>query len=505
MEDSEAKKKWLEAFNKELRTLQQFKTYEVIDKHEVPMDAKILNLLVVFTFKRDGTYKARIVANGSRQKEMDKSETYAPVAAKETIHTLVALWASKDWEINQFDFTNAFLNGRLEKPEYAYGIGEDRGRIWKITGNLYGLKQAPKIWNDVLNGILQKYGFTRVKKDGCVYKYTKDGVEVDILVYVDDLLVATWNAKWLRDFKKKLMTDYRVTDGGPLNQFLGLTYQRNREERTVKVTCKAAIEALVKEFAEKDGNKINAVRTPMESNCDLVPGKDDAEDPRYRKLIGGLMYIATWCRPDIAYAVGVLSRFTNKCNVLHWHAAKRVVKYLYGTQNMGIQLGGRGVKDKNGLKLTLYTDADWAGDTDTRKSTTGYLLLLGNSPVCWKSKRQSVVAQSTCEAEYMALGTGAMQLKWLVDLLEEVGEKVDKPVEVHCDNQGAIAVSKVDPPFKGKTRHVDIKYELVNDLRKKGLLKVEHCDTDLMLADGFTKALVGIKHQRFVKSVGFVE
>ena len=201
----------------------------------------------------------------------------------------------------------------------------------------------------------------------------------------------------------------------------------------------------------------------------------------YQSVVGSLMYLATCTRPDIAYAVGMLARFASKPNRSHWTAAKRVLRYLRGTDNLGILYKGES-------EIQGYSDADWVGDTDDRKSTSGYFFLIAKGPVSWKSRKQSTVALSTAEAEYVALSAAIQECMWIQRLLSELGNPPDGPTTILEDNQSSIAMAR-NPQFHGRAKHINIKHHFVREQGSNGSTKLQYCPTEDMLADVLTKGL----------------
>ena len=233
-------------------------------------------------------------------------------------------------------------------------------------------------------------------------------------------------------------------------------------------------------------NDSKPVKTPVDPGHRLVKANKALDQPLYQSVVGSLMYLATCTRPDIAYAVGMLARFSSKPNQSHWTAAKRVLRYLRGTVNFGILYRGES-------GVLGYSDADWAGDADDRKSTSGYMFLIAGGPVSWKSRKQSTVALSTAEAEYVALSTAVQECMWMQRLLSELGNPPDGPTTILEDNQSSIAMAK-NPQFHGRAKHIDIKHHFIRDQVSIGSIELQYCPTNEMLADVLTK---GLAHEKF--------
>jgi hypothetical protein len=232
----------------------------------------------------------------------------------------------------------------------------------------------------------------------------------------------------------------------------------------------------------------------------MAPKSDEqAEEMQripYQSAIGSLMYAMLGTRPDIAYAVGATSRYCSNPGPSHWVAVKRIFRYLKGTMNHELEYKGQG-------QLIGYTDADWAGDIDDRRSTTGYTFIVGGGSVTWNSRKQQTVALSTTEAEYMSLAEAAKEATWIRTFLFELGFG---PVEnvatrIYSDNQGCIALSK-KPTYHSRTKHIDVRYHFIRDAIENGTFDVIHISTDDMVADVLTKGLSREKHCRFKEEMG---
>ena len=243
----------------------------------------------------------------------------------------------------------------------------------------------------------------------------------------------------------------------------------------------------------------NPVSTPMETAAKFMKRTDD--DPPcnkqlYQQAVGCLTYASVTTRPDISSAVGILSQFMSDPSEHHWRGIKRVLRYLKGTLQYGIiQFLGSDVQ------LIGFADADWAGDLDTRCSTSGYVFQVGNATVSWNSKRQKTVARSSTEAEYVALSNAAQEAIWLRRLLNDLGVDASSPTVIYEDNNGAIELSTNAKNHK-RTKHIDIAYHFARERVHSGELKVIHCPTKEMTADIMTKGLPKVQYQRFRDAMG---
>ena len=220
-----------------------------------------------------------------------------------------------------------------------------------------------------------------------------------------------------------------------------------------------------------------------------------ANNIKYREVIGTLMYISTVTRPDITTAVHLLSRKSENPSQQDWKAVKRVVGYLKGTQDEKLKI------QSNGKRLTMYVDADWAQDRESRKSTSGFTILFGDSCISWKSKKQTCVALSTCEAEYIALSESAKELLWILQLTKDMELDQHNPIPVYEDNQATIKVAE-NEKSNFRMKHLDIKFHKIRELITSGVIQLHHCPTDKMIADILTKPLPRIRFEDFKAKLG---
>ena len=232
-----------------------------------------------------------------------------------------------------------------------------------------------------------------------------------------------------------------------------------------------------------------------------MKGKDgeSVNKEKYQSVVGSLLFLPTRTKPDIAYAVGTTARFSASPTKSHWTAVKRILRYIKGTLDLGLLYS-----NGESVNLVGFSDADWAGDQNDRKSTSGYIFQLSNGAVSWRSKKQSCVALSTAEAEYMALSSAFQEAAWMRQLLSGlIGIQVDSlgPTLIFEDNQSTICMSK-NHQFHGRSKHIDIKYHYVREQVAAGNIELEYCKSDNMLADIFTKGLNGPRFKKLRSMVG---
>jgi hypothetical protein len=288
--------------------------------------------------------------------------------------------------------------------------------------------------------------------------------------------------------KDELMKAYKMKDLGELSWFLGLRISRDRSARTLTLDQQPYIDAILERFGMTN---CKSCPTPLAvgvtlSKADSPQTAEEASAVNsvpYREAVGALMYAMTATRPDIATAVGMVSRFNSCFGMAHWKAVKRILRYLRGTAKRGITFTGSDEQPT----LCGFSDAAYADNVDNRRSTSGWLFLLCGAPIAWKSAVQRCVSLSTCESEYIALSLATRECVWLRQLLSDLGF-VQPPTVLYEDNQGAIALAS-NAMVNQRSKHIDIRYHYVRQMVQRGTVTIVYCRTEEMLADILTKAL----------------
>ena len=311
---------------------------------------------------------------------------------------------------------------------------------------------------------------------------------------MDDILIAGKDAQNIAKVKKQLGDQFNVKDLGLINHFLGMRLTRPIDGG-ISIDQSTYVKDVLIRFGMEDSK---AVSTPLATGTKLIkndakPGKNEIQLV-YQSIVGSLMYAMLCTRPDIAYTVQQLSQFASDPAQEHLQAAKRVLRYLQGTQDLHLTYRD----DRNTIQS--YTDADFAADED-RKSISGYIFILAGSPIAWQAKKQTTIALSTAEAEYAALTQAAKEAIWLQNLLKDLGMSKYAPKIINVDNQGTIALAE-NPIHHARTKHLDIQLQFVRNSINNGTIKLRYCPTDAMLADIMTKALTKEKHATMRRIMG---
>lgn len=480
--------KWREAMNDEIDSIIKNQTWELT---ELPEGAKCIGVKWIYKTKLNehgevNKYKARLVAKGySQEHGIDYTEVYAPVSRMDTVRTILAMASQKGWDIYQLDVKSAFLHGVLLEDVYiqqpkGYVVQGCEDKVYKLHKALYGLKQAPRAWFSRIEEYFLREGFRKSQNEETLFlKRNKQGNTLFVSVYVDDLIYTGDDVSMMREFKTSMEKEFDMTDLGKMRFFLGIEVLQTTEGIHISQS-KYALEVL-RRFEMENCNTVFSPMVPG-SKLDMDEGGERVDDTFYKQIIGSLMYITT-TRPDLQFAVSLLSRFMSKPTVLHLQAAKRVLRYLKGTMEFGIwyKKGGNG-------ELLVYTDSDFAGDVESRKSTSGYVFLMDDAAVAWSSKKQPIVTLSTTEAKYVVASVCACQAVWFMRVLEELGYEEKESTIIFCDNTSTIKLSK-NPVFHGRCKHIGVRFHFLRELVKDGVIRLEHCGSQEQVADIFTKPL----------------
>ena len=502
VEDAMNSKVWMAAMKEELMMIEKNQTWKLVDR---PAHKNVIGVKWIFKAKLNAEgsvnkYKAKLVVKGySQEPGIDYNDTFAPVSRLDTIKLLLVLAAQTGWLVWQLDVKSAFLNGTLNEEIYIEqpeGFEEDitANKVYLLEKALYGLKQAPRAWYSKLDEYLLSMGFERSMNEPTLYVRRVDEHILIVSVYVDDLLITGNQEKLVEEFKINMRTKFEMNELGLLSYFLGMEITQSNQGSFL---CqKNFIVKLLSKFAMEN---CKPVSTPMTVGLKL--SKDDGaaqtDGKVYRSLIGSLLYL-TATRPDIVFTVNYLSRFMQSPSQIHFVAAKRVLRYLKGTLDFGMNFARSNVTN-----LIGFSDSDWAGSDEEMSSTSGFCFSMGGTIFCWNSKKQTVVAHSTAEAEYIAAYVAANHLVWLRKILGELSFEQANPTILWCDNMAAIAISK-NSVFHNRTKHMKIKFHAIRQFQQEGELEMQYCPTLEQLADLFTKSLAKERFKDLREKIGMI-
>ena len=365
--------------------------------------------------------------------------------------------------------------------------------VFKLKKALYGLKQAPRAWYDRLTQYLIDNHYKRGGIDRTVFiKYHDHDIFV-AQIYVDDIVFGSTNKTKVDEFVNVMSSEFEMSMVGELNYFLGM--QVKQTSMGIMLSQSKYANNLVKRFGLENGKDFE---TPMSTTLKL--DKDEkgksVDQSLYRSMIGSLLYL-TASRSDICFSVGLCARFQANPKESHLKAVKRIIRYIKGTYTLGLFYSF----DTNDI-LVGYCDADWAGNIDDRKSTSGGCFYVSNNLVSWSSKKQNSVSLSSSEAEYIAAGSACTQLLWMKQILKDYEIEQGK-MTLYCDNLSAINISK-NPVQHSRTKHIDIRHHFIRDLVEHSIVTLEHMPTKNQLADLFTKPLDKERFKTLRMSIGMI-
>ncbi|XP_024187552.2 uncharacterized protein LOC112192448 isoform X2 [Rosa chinensis] len=487
VQDAMKDEKWMKAMTVEMDALEKNCTWELVS---LPPGKKTVGCRWVYTVKHnsDGSvdrYKARLVAKGYTQKYgVDYDETFAPVAKINTIRVLLSLAANLDWPLQQFDVKNAFLHGDLHEEVYmdlppGYGTSTGEQVVCKLKKSLYGLKQSPRAWFGRFTKFMKKIGYRQSNSDHTLFLKHRCGKVTALIIYVDDMVVTGDDIEEIQRLQGQLSSEFEMKDLGNLKYFLGIEVARGKD--CIVLSQRKYVLDLLAETGMLD---CKPAATPIEQNHRLAEYIDQVptNKGRYQRLVGRLIYLSH-TRPDLAYAVSVVSQFMHNPSEAHMDAVFRILQYLKSAPGKGLIFSKFSHLDVSG-----YTDADWAGNITDRRSTSGYFTFVGGNLVTWKSKKQKVVARSSAEAEYRGMARGLCEMLWLRNLLRDLGFMQKKAMPLYCDNKAAIEIAH-NPVQHDRTKHVEVDRHFIKEKLDAQVILFPFVPTEEQLADILTKAL----------------
>ena len=484
---------WRAAMQEEINSIHSNRTWSLVP---LPPHTKAISSKWVFKIKpgsgNQPRFKARLVARGFEQTSgVDFFDTFAPVVRWETIRTLLAIAVHLNWPIHQLDVLTAFLNGLLKEDVYmvqppGFITPGLEHLVCKLHKSLYGLRQSPRAWYARLHAALLTWNLLQSHSDPNLYYAHIGNDTIALLVYVDDILITGSNLQLLNQLKSHLHHNFKTKDLGPITRYLGIEFERTPNALRMHQTEYAL--SILHQFGM---DNCKPAQTPLPEGLLLSKQSDSPpiDATLYRMLVGKLLFL-TKTRPDISYAVSVVSRFMQSPHENHLQAAKHILRYVRRFPNLGLTFSHG---DAN--RLQGFTDADYGQDPDDRISVGAYLFYLGNTPISWNSKKQTSTSRSSCESEYRALAKCACEAVWLRRLLAKLHVLNEQPTSLFCDNQSSIKLS-YNPVFHDKSKHFEIDYHFTRQQVESNTLRVEFISSQEQPADILTKSLGRLKFDR---------
>jgi len=482
---------WTQAMDLEIAALHRNQTWDLVQQ---PSDANVIGCKWVYKLKHksDGSierYKARLVAKRYNQTHgLDYFETFSPVVKAATIRIILTIALSFKWELRQLDVHNAFLNGDLQKQVYmlqppGYMDTTFPDKVCRLNKAIYGLKQAPRAWFQRLSSALLQWSFSSSKTDSSMFIHFGKSSTLIVLIYVDDIILTGSSSTQISSLNAKLNSVFALRDLGKLSYFLGIEVAYHDGSMTLSQS--KYVSDLLHRTAMFD---TKPAHTPgaVGKNLSKFDGDPLPDVTQYRSVVGALQYL-TMTRPDIAFVVNKVCQFMQQPTSAHWFSVKRILRYLKGTLHDGLVLS-----HSSHLTLEGFSDADWGGQPDDRRSTSGYLVYLGGNLVSWSSSKQKVVSRSSAESEYRGLAFATAEMIWMQALLQELCVSIPAIPLLWYDNISAYHMAK-NPVFHARTKHIEIDLHFIRDQVTRGKLQLQFIPTVEQPADLLTKNLTSSK------------
>ena len=476
---------WKEAINIEVESILQNHTRELVD---IPSRCKPLGYKWIFKrkMKADGSidkYKARLVIKGYRQREgLDYFDTYSPVMRINSIQMIIAIAALHNLEIHQMDVKTAFLNGDLNEEIYIeqpedFIISRQEKKVCKLVKSLYGLKQIPKQWHENFDHTMITNGFKINECDKCVNVKETKNCYVILYLHVDDMLIIGCDDNMIKSTKNMLKSKFDMKDMGLADVILGIKISRASNRLILSQTH--YVDKILGNF-NKDDNTMS--KTPLDTSIYLLKNRGEGiSQVEYVRIIGSLMYLTNCSKPDIAYTVSKLSRYTSNPETDHWKTIVRVLRNLPYTCNYG-------------LHYTMYlevldgfSNANWISDVKDSKSTSSYVFTLAGAAVSWRSSKHIVIVRSTMESEFITLDKCGEEAEWLRNFLECI-PKWPKPVPticIHCNSQSAIGRAQSNM-YNGKSTHIHRRHNTIRQVISTEVISIDYVRSKDNIADPLT-------------------
>ncbi|KAK3288036.1 hypothetical protein CYMTET_4491 [Cymbomonas tetramitiformis] len=490
---------WLNSIQDELEALVQIKgALQMMDEEDIPAGVKLLEMSLVLKVKLDKNRqllkrKSRICVRGNKQEYgVDYYDTSAPCTQLSSVRIVITLALNLGLVVYHMDVDTAFLNSVLEEDLYVRlprGLVYGGHRCAKLLKAVYGLKQAGKEWFGTSYAFIMGYDSRMQRSDvePCLYFIRDTTLQVIILAYVDDCLVATNDKSWYDTFVASFHAQYACKDLGVLDLVMGIGVRWGSD--TAYLSQSGYISQIISTYGLDDAKPASL---PMSPGTALTPADGKGPMP-YRALLGQLQWVARCSRPGIMAAISVLSRFCATYGPEHFVALKQVVRYLKGTREYELVLrtasepGGGGTGPSRPLPLSIYTDSDYAGCKVTRRSTSGIAVFLCGSLIIFSSMIQKSVSLSTTEAEIIAMSEGAREVKYVLNVLDSLVD-ICRPVPMYCDNQGAIHLA-TNYVNNSRSKHIEVRNMYIRELIKAKDTEALYTGTDDNTSDIMTKPL----------------
>jgi hypothetical protein len=432
--------------------------------------------------------KARLLMRGDRQPEDSWEELYAPVAGMEVMKSIIIEGFVRGMKVKQFDIKTAFLNADIDvqnlymktPPGYPEYDEEGNEYVWWIRKSIYGSKQAARLWYLEVSKTLMDAGYKQSVKEPCVFYKVVDGKLIVIGLWVDDMVAAADEEEMIDEVATVLKKKYKLHELGDVRYILGIEVIRTSSKLVLSQ------ESYLKDVLKFYDMNNYSLTIPFHPRLDL---SSDGPEPNLsiniRQAIGKLSWLANGTRPDIAYAVNLISSYQDKAKKVHVKAVKQLLQYLVGSQSRCMEYR----IDQKETPIFACSDATLGGD-EGRASRTGYCIFRGGAAMLWKTRVQGTKADNTAETEYYAGSNCLKKLLWLNEFFGEIGWKLKLPILIQVDNTAVVQLA-YNKGNRSKLAHIEIKWEILKQKVSEGIVRLEHVRSDCNPADALTKPLEG--------------
>lgn len=519
------KDKWNSSMKIEVEELLAQKVWSIKD---LPNNRKPIKGRWVYKIKTNSDnsnirYKSRWVVQGYNQIQgLDYTETFATTSRPETIKLLLIIAVANNYKILQYDVKNAFVHSEIDEEIYTIppiGFKDDilkslettitkelykeykenkKELVLKLNKALYGLKQSPRLWYNFLSMHLNKLGFKPIPYDEGVF--INNIYKIAIICHVDDQVFIGPNESDIKNIINLLTKDIKMQSLGEIKDFLGMNITIDRENKGLYINQIKYINNKIKEYNKQDigTSEVPSIAGSKLQKATINPSKEDIL--QFQKEIGSLLYPSIKTRPDLAYAVNCVSRFSSKPDNSHFKALDLIWKYLNKYKDLGLYYNCNFQPNSLNNIIRGYSDSDWASDITDRKSISGYCFFLYNNLISWNTTKQKSVALSTCEAEYMALKETAKESLSLNSLYRYINKNLSLTYNrtippILTDNEAAKQLAE-NSSFYKRSKHIDISYHFIRDEIKEGKINLYSIRSKDNIADFFTKGLNPLDYKR---------
>ena len=489
------RKRWREGIIKELKKMESIRVWKKVKRNSIPKNRRLIKCKWVFEVKRNGVFRCRLVACGySQVAGIDFEEIFCPVANDVTFRLLIILLMIWELDVMMFDIGTAFLNADMSHEVYMEipeGVEAELDECMMLLKTLYGTVQAAREWGLMFARIMKELGFKQSAADPCLFIRKNELGLAIVLIYVDDGL-CVGDKRALRQFFDQLREkNLELKVAEDMEDYLSCQVLFSKDKKKAWLGQPHMVKKILHVF----GKLVEDVRVPTTAGPPGVTIERPTEEMEtltpelqklYRSGVGMLLYLVKHSRLDISNAVRELTKCMDKASPDAYKQMLRCIKYVQHTSTHGLRMEPTHFGKDIVWNLVVYSDSDWAGDKQTRRSVSGFVMLLCGVPIMWRSKQQKAVTLSSTEAEYYAASEAVKEILFVAQVLLDLGIPVHTPIQVKVDNIGAIFMSG-NASSSTRTRHVDTRWHFVRELQEQGVVEVVFVRTADNWADGFTK------------------